>query len=189
MPPAYLPATALRAFDGIHPRLGARVLIDPSSVVIGGVELGDDVSVWPQVAIRGDVNRIRIGARSNVQDGSVLHVTHIGGPQTPAGYPLTVGEEVTVGHAVTLHGCSVGDRVIVGMGSIVMDGAVVEEEVVIAAGSLVPPGKRLVRGFLYKGSPVQQVRPLSTAEIDYFSYSAAHYVRLKDRHLAELEGR
>jgi carbonic anhydrase/acetyltransferase-like protein (isoleucine patch superfamily) len=172
-------------FAGRWPDEGERVFIEPSCVVIGDVVLGDDVSLWPQVTVRGDVNAIRIGARTNIQDGAVLHVTHKGGPQTPEGHALTIGEAVTVGHRAILHGCTIGNRVIVGMGAIVMDGAVVEDEVVIAAGSLVPPGKRLARGHLYKGSPAQQARPLSQAELDYFEYSADHYVRLKDRYLAE----
>jgi carbonic anhydrase/acetyltransferase-like protein (isoleucine patch superfamily) len=183
--PAALSRPVFHPFAGHWPEAGERVFVEPSAVVIGQVLLGDDVSIWPQVTVRGDVNAIRIGARSNIQDGAVLHVTHVGGPQAPEGYPLIVGAAVTVGHRAILHGCAIGDRVIIGMGSIVMDGAVVEDEVVIAAGSLVPPGKRLLRGHLYKGSPVQRARPLSQAEIDYFDYSADHYLRLKDRYLTE----
>lgn len=184
-PPAALSRPLFHPFAGHWPEAGERIFVEPSAVVIGDVVLGDDVSLWPQVTVRGDVNAIRIGARSNIQDGAVLHVTHAGGPQTPDGHALIVGEAVTVGHRAILHGCTIGNRVIIGMGSIVMDGAVVEDEVVIAAGSLVPPGKRLQRGHLYKGSPVQRARPLSQAEIDYFEYSADHYVRLKDRYLVE----
>ncbi|QIB65666.1 gamma carbonic anhydrase family protein [Kineobactrum salinum] len=175
----------VRSFAGKWPQLGARVLIDPSAVVLGDVELGDDVSVWPQAVIRGDMHRIRVGARSSVQDGSVLHITHAG-PYNPGGWPLSIGMEVTIGHNATLHGCAIGDRVLVGMGAIVMDGAVVEDEVVIAAGALVTPGKTLRRGFLYGGSPAREMRPLSEAELGYFSYSASNYVKLKERHLTEL---
>ena len=178
----------VRSFNGQRPRTGARVLIDPSAVVIGDVELGDDTSVWPQVAIRGDMHRIRVGARSSVQDGCVLHITHAG-PFNPDGWPLQIGSEVTIGHNATLHGCTVGDRVLVGMGATIMDGAVIEDDVVIAAGALVTPGKRLRSGYLYAGSPAREVRELSEKEMAYFSYSANNYVKLKDQHIAELEAR
>ena len=180
-------ANSLRSFKGTKPQIGERVLIDPSAVVLGKVELGDDVSVWPQVAIRGDVHRIRVGARTSVQDNSVLHVTHAG-PYNPDGYPLTIGSDVTIGHGAILHGCDIGDQVLVGMGAVVMDGAVVEGRVVIAAGALVTPGKRLRSGFLYAGSPAREMRELSAGEMDYFVYSANNYVKLKDEHIAELEG-
>jgi carbonic anhydrase/acetyltransferase-like protein (isoleucine patch superfamily) len=179
-------ASSLRSFQGKQPVLGQRVLIDPSAVVLGDVELGDDVSVWPQAAVRGDMHRIRIGARTSIQDGCVLHITHAG-PFNPEGWPLMIGEEVTIGHHATLHGCTLGDRILVGMGATVMDGAVVEDEVVIAAGALVTPGKVLRSGYLYAGSPAREIRALRDSERDYFSYSAANYVRLKDQHLAELE--
>ncbi|MFV8818930.1 gamma carbonic anhydrase family protein [Haliea sp. E17] len=179
-------ATSVRTFQGMTPQLGQRVLVDPSAVVLGDVTLGDDVSVWPQVAIRGDMHWIRVGARSSIQDGSVLHITHAG-PYNPEGYPLDIGCDVTIGHAAVLHGCRVGDRVLVGMGATVMDGAVVECDVVIAAGALVTPGKTLCSGFLYAGSPAREVRPLSERELAYFTYSAGNYVRLKDQHIAELE--
>jgi carbonic anhydrase/acetyltransferase-like protein (isoleucine patch superfamily) len=114
----------------------------------------------------------------------VLHVTHAG-PFNPVGFALEIGDDVTIGHAAILHGCRVGNRVLIGMGATVMDGAVIEDDVVIAAGALVPPGKILASGSLYKGSPVQRARPLSADELAFFRYSADHYVRLKDRHLAE----
>jgi carbonic anhydrase/acetyltransferase-like protein (isoleucine patch superfamily) len=179
-------ALSVRPFRGHTPRLGRGVLVDPSSVVIGDVEIGDDSSVWPQVVIRGDMHHIRIGSRTSIQDGSVLHITHAG-PFNEHGWPLHIGSEVTVGHSVTLHGCSIGNRVLVGMGATVMDGAVVEDEVVIGAHTLVPPGKRLARGYLYTGSPARQARPLTQGELDYFSYSAGNYVNLKDEHIAALE--
>jgi len=175
---------AIRSFQGQQPRLGQRVFIDPSAVVLGDVELGDDCSVWPCTVIRGDMHSIRIGARSSVQDGSVLHITHAG-PFNPEGFALTIGEEVTIGHKVLLHGCTLGNRILVGMGSIVMDGAVIEDHVILGAGSLVPAGKRLKSGHLYMGSPAREVRRLSEREIEFFSYTAANYVRLKDQHLAE----
>ena len=175
---------AIRTYQEFTPQLGERVFVDVSAVVLGDVHIGSDSSVWPLVVIRGDMHRIRIGERSSIQDGSVLHITHAG-PFNPDGYPLIIGDEVTVGHNVTLHGCTLGNRILVGMGSIIMDGAVVQDEVVIGAGALVPPGKVLESGFLYVGSPVKQARPLTDKERNFFSYSAANYVRLKDQHLLE----
>ena len=159
-------------------------MIDPSSVVIGNVDLADDVSVWPLVAIRGDVNAVKIGARSNIQDGSILHVTHQS-DYNPAGYPLLIGEDVTVGHKAMLHGCTIGNRVLVGMGSILLDGAVIEDDVMIGAGSLVAPGKHLESGYLYVGSPARRVRALTPAELEGLRYSANNYVRWKDEYLSE----
>jgi carbonic anhydrase/acetyltransferase-like protein (isoleucine patch superfamily) len=173
----------IRAFEGRSPELGARVYLDPAALVVGAVNLGDDCSLWPFAVARGDVNEIVVGARSNVQDNTVLHVTH-DGPYSPGGRPLVIGSEVTVGHQCVLHACTVGDRVLVGMGSVVMDGAVIEDDVLLAAGSLVSPHKRLQRGFLYQGRPVERVRALTDAELEMLRYSAQHYVRLKDRHLA-----
>jgi carbonic anhydrase/acetyltransferase-like protein (isoleucine patch superfamily) len=175
---------AIRTYQGMTPQLGARVFIDPTAVVLGDVTLGDDSSVWPQAVIRGDMQRIRIGARTSVQDGCVLHITHAG-PFNPEGFPLLIGDDVTIGHQALLHGCTVGNRVLIGMACIVMDGAVIEDQVVLGAGSLVPPGKRLLSGYLYVGRPAQQVRALSDKEQAYFSYSAANYVKLKELHLAE----
>ena len=175
---------AIRSFQGHSPRLGERVFVDSAAVVIGDVELGDDSSVWPCVVIRGDMHRIRIGARTSVQDGAVLHITHAS-DYNPAGHPLTIGDDVTIGHSVCLHGCTVGNRVLIGIGSTVLDGAVIEDEVVIGARSLVPPGKRLESGFLYMGTPVKQVRPLKESERSFFSYSASNYVKLKNAYLSE----
>lgn len=178
--------SSVRDFDNSSPHIGQRVLIDPSAVVLGDVSLGDDVSVWPQVSIRGDMHRISVGPRTSVQDNSVLHITHAG-PYNPDGFPLNIGADVTIGHGAILHGCTVGDRVLVGMGAIVMDGAVVESDVVIAAGALVTPGKTLRSGYLYAGSPAREMRELSQKERDYFTYSAANYVKLKDQHIAQLQ--
>ena len=164
--------------------LAAGAFVDISAVVIGDVEIGTDSSVWPLTVIRGDMHRIRIGARTSVQDGCVLHITHAG-PFNPEGFPLLIGDDVTIAHKVMLHGCTVGSRVLIGMGSIVMDGAVVEDDVIIGAGSLVPPGKKLESGFLYVGSPVKQIRELTDKERAFFTYSAANYVKLKDLHLAQ----
>jgi len=171
--------TSIRTYQGKTPQLGAGVFIDESAVVIGDVEIGNDSSVWPCTVIRGDMNKIRIGARTSIQDGSVLHITHAS-DYNPTGYPLIIGDEVTVGHSVCLHGCTIGNRVLIGIGSTLLDGAVIEDEVVIGAGSLVPPGKRLKSGFLYMGSPVKQVRLLKDSERSFFQYSATNYVNLKN---------
>ena len=172
----------IRRYLDFVPSLGERVMIDPSAVVLGDLALGDDVSVWPQVSIRADMHRIRIGDRTNIQDNSVLHITHAGKFNTD-GCPLIIGSEVTVGHSVVLHGCTIGDRVLVGIGSVVMDGAVVEDEVMIGAGALVTPGKRLESGMLYAGSPARPLREITKREREFLSYSAANYVRLKDSFL------
>jgi carbonic anhydrase/acetyltransferase-like protein (isoleucine patch superfamily) len=173
----------IRSYTGIKPVIGQRVYIDESAVVIGKVTLADDASIWPMAVARGDVNSISIGPRSNVQDLTMLHVTH-DGPYSPGGVPLIIGADVTVGHKCILHACDIGDRCLIGMGSIVMDAAVVESDVLLGAGSLVSPGKRLESGFLYRGSPAQKVRALTDAEREMLLYSAQHYVRMKDRYLA-----
>lgn len=174
--------TAIRTYKQYTPQLGNKVWVDPSAVVIGDVQVGDDCSIWPCTVIRGDMHQIRIGKRCSIQDGSVLHITHAG-PFNADGYPLSIGDDVTVGHKVILHGCTLGNRILVGMGAIVMDGAVVEDEVVIGAGSLVSPGKVLKSGYLYMGSPAKAARPLTEEEKSFFSYSSANYVRLKDTYL------
>lgn len=146
--------------------------------------MGDDSSIWPLVAARGDVNHIRIGARTNVQDGTILHVTRKS-QSNPQGHPLVIGDDVTIGHQCMLHGCRLGDRILVGMGAIIMDGAVVEDDVFIGAGALVPPGKTLEAGYLYVGSPCKQARKLTEQELSFLKTSATNYVALKDDYLAE----
>ena len=175
---------SIRSFRGISPTLGQQVYIDPAATVIGDVHLADDVSVWPGAVIRGDMHRIRVGARTSVQDNAVLHITHAS-DFNPGGWPLTIGDDVTIGHGACLHGCTVGSRVLVGIGATVLDGAVVEDDVVIAAGALVPPGKTLESGFLYVGSPCKQARPLKDSERAFFKYSAENYRKLKDDYLQE----
>lgn len=177
---------SVRKYLEHSPLLGERVFVDPSALVLGDVQLGDDCSVWPMAVVRGDMHKIRIGDRTSVQDGSVLHITHAG-PFNPDGYPLIVGDDVTVGHKALLHGCTIGNRVLIGMGAIVMDGAVIEDEVIIAAGSTVSPGKRLVSGYVYRGSPAKQARPISDKERNFFTYSANNYVNLKNKHLEDLK--
>lgn len=176
--------STVRPFNGDRPIVGDRVWIDPAATVIGRVHLGDDVSIWPGVVLRGDVHRIHIGARTNVQDGTIAHVTH-DGPYSPGGFPLIVGEDVTVGHAAVLHACTIGDRCLIGMGAIVLDGAVIESDVMLAAGSLVSPGKRLKSGWLYRGRPAEPARELTQQQLEALRYSAEHYVRLKDQYLGE----
>lgn len=179
-------ATCLRPWQGHAPQLGERVYIDPACMVLGDVVLGDDCSVWPMAVIRGDMHRIRIGARTSVQDGSVLHITHAS-DFNPDGFPLTIGDEVTIGHKAILHGATLGNRILVGMGAIVMDGAVVEDEVIIAAGAVVTPGKRLEGGHVYAGNPAKALRPLKEEERAFFPYTAGNYVKLKNEYLAAQE--
>lgn len=179
---------SVRPLEGHHPRLGQRVFIDSSAVVIGDVTIGDDSSVWPLTVIRGDMHTITIGRRTSIQDSTVCHITHASHLH-PQGWPLIVGDDCTIAHQVTLHGCTVGNRVLVGMGSTIMDGAVIGDDVVVGACSLVPPGKQLASGFLYMGSPVKQVRQLTAQELENFTYSAGNYCRLKERYLAEDAGR
>ncbi|MCD9520521.1 gamma carbonic anhydrase family protein [Photobacterium phosphoreum] len=174
----------LRHYQNHLPQLANNVYIDSTAVVIGKVHIGTDSSLWPLVVARGDVNHIHIGQRSNIQDGSILHVSRISAAN-PEGYPLIIGDDVTIGHKAMLHGCKIEDRVLVGMGTIILDGAIIEHDVIIGAGSLVPPKKLLCSGFLYIGSPVKQMRPLTAPELMSLSQSAANYVRLKDEYLTQ----
>ncbi len=171
----------VRSFENRQPDIHPTAFIDKQALVSGDVVIGADSSVWPMSVLRGDVNRIEIGARTNIQDGSVLHVTH-DSEFAPGGYALCVGDEVTVGHRVVLHACTIEARCLIGMGSVVLDGAVVRSGAIIGAGALVAPGKDLEGGYLYVGSPAKRVRELTDKERQFFAYSAAHYVALKDRH-------
>jgi carbonic anhydrase/acetyltransferase-like protein (isoleucine patch superfamily) len=167
-----------------QPLIGNRVWIDPDATVIGQVSIGDDASIWPRTVVRGDVNTISIGARTNIQDGTICHVTH-DGPYSPGGFPLVLGDDITVGHAAVLHACRIGHRCLIGMAAVVMDGAVIEDDVMLAAGSLVSPGKHLKSGWLYRGRPAEPVRELTDRELAMLRYSADNYVRLKDQYLGE----
>ncbi|HHJ14149.1 MAG TPA: gamma carbonic anhydrase family protein [Gammaproteobacteria bacterium] len=173
---------AVRAFQDHHPRLGRGVYVDEQALVAGQVEIGADSSIWPMAVVRGDIHSIRIGARTNIQDGSVLHVTH-DSEFAPGGFPLTIGDEVTVGHKVVLHACTVGDRCLIGMGAVVLDGAVVHAGAMVGAGALVSPGKELEGGYLYLGQPARRQRELTEQEKAFLAYSAEHYVQLKNRWL------
>lgn len=168
---------AIERYKDIQPKLGQAVFVHAAATVIGDVELGDNVSVWPGAVIRGDVNSIRIGAGSNIQDCAVLHVSHKSAAD-PVGAPLIIGRNVTVGHTVILHGCTIGDNCLIGMGSLVMDKAVLQDHVLLGAGSLVPEGKVLESGWLYLGRPAKALRRLTDEEMAYFEYSARHYIQL-----------
>lgn len=173
----------IRPYRDQLPQLGARVYIDPVATVIGDVVLGDDVSVWPQTVIRGDVNFIRIGARTNLQDGTVVHVSHDGPHAKLGGFATMIGEDVTIGHKAIIHACRIEDAALIGMGAIVLDGAVVEKHGFVGAGALVPPGRTVGEGELWLGNPARKARMLSEAEIEALYYSAQHYVRMKDDYL------
>lgn len=175
----------IRSYLDAHPTIDASCYIDDMAVIIGAVTLAADVSVWPFAVIRGDVNHMTIGARSNIQDHCMLHVSHKHAAK-PDGSPLVIGEDVTVGHHVTLHGCRIGHRVLIGINSVVLDDVVIEDDVMVAAGSLVPPRKILKSGYLYVGSPVQAVRALTEQELAFLSYSAQHYVRVKNHYLQQV---
>lgn len=174
----------IRPFKKIFPEIASSCYVDPAACVIGDVVIGDDTSVWPMVVIRGDVNYIRIGARTNIQDGSVLHVTHKG-PLSPQGYALSIGSDVTIGHGAVIHACIIEDECLIGMGSVVLDGAVIEKGAMVGAGSVVAPGKVMAGGYLYLGSPARQVRELNQKEKDFLQYSAAHYVQLKNDYMSD----
>ena len=176
--------TTLSSYKGILPKLGNNVYVADSSRLVGDIRIGDDSSIWHMVAARGDVNHIVIGERTNVQDGTVLHVTRKS-PGNPQGYPLLIGDDVTIGHKCMLHGCQLGNRILVGMGAIIMDGAVVQDDVFIGAGTLVPPNKTLESGYLYVGNPMEKKRPLSDKERAFLKQSAINYVELKDDYLQE----
>ncbi|MBU3121051.1 MULTISPECIES: gamma carbonic anhydrase family protein [Acinetobacter] len=176
----------IRPYLEHQPKIDSSCYVDEMSVVIGDVQLAEHASVWPFAVIRGDVNQIRIGRNSNVQDHCMLHVSHKNETK-PNGSPLTIGEDVTIGHHVTLHGCTIGNRVLVGINTVILDDAMIEDDVMIGAGSLVPPRKRLESGYLYVGSPVVQVRPLTEKEKAFLPYSAQHYVKVKNNYLNQLE--
>jgi carbonic anhydrase/acetyltransferase-like protein (isoleucine patch superfamily) len=160
----------LYSHKGVTPKLGNGVYLAPNATVIGDVVIGDESSVWFGAVIRGDVFPIRIGARTNIQDNAVVHVTN-GTAST------TVGDDVTVGHLALLHGCTVGNRCLVGMGSIVLDGAIIEDECLIGAGALVPPGMRVTRRSLMLGRPARRVRELTDADLEHIRLAGGLYVQ------------
>ncbi|MFZ9035689.1 MAG: gamma carbonic anhydrase family protein [Francisellaceae bacterium] len=171
----------IRPFNQITPEIAPSAYVDPAATIIGNVSIGNDSSIWPNVSIRGDLLKISIGNNSNVQDNSVIHTTRFY-DKSGKGFDVVVGDGVTIGHSVTLHGCHIGNRVLVGMGAIVLDGVVVEDDVMIAAGSVVTPGKRLQSGYLYLGSPAKQARALTDAEKDMIKKNAIDYVETKNQY-------
>ena len=172
----------IRSFNNINPEIHETAYIDQQSTVIGNVKIGKDSAIWPQVVVRGDINSITIGDRTNIQDGSILHVTHAS-DFCPSGYSLSIGNDVTVGHSAVIHACTIKDTVLIGMGSIILDGAVINSNCMLAAGALVGSGKELESGFLYVGSPAKKLRELSEREMKFLSYSAKGYVDLKNQYM------
>ena len=171
----------IRSFEKITPTIAASAYVDEAAVVIGDVHIGADSSIWPMVTIRGDVNSIRIGSYTNIQDGTVCHVTH-DSEFAPGGNALSIGSDVTVGHNAVVHACTVEDLCLIGMGSVLLDGSVIRSGAIIGAGSLVSPGKDLEGGYLWLGSPVKRARELTDREKAFLEYSSSHYVDLKNRH-------
>lgn len=169
----------IRNYLNKAPRIAQSAYIDESAVVIGDVTIGEDVFVCPMVVARGDHQAIVIGDRTNVQDGTVIHVTSPNEFE-PDGYPCIIGNDVTVGHKAMLHACKIGNHCLIGMSATLLDGAVIDDHVMVGAGSLVPMGKHLESGYLYLGSPVKQVRKLNDQELRYIEYSARHYVDTKN---------
>lgn len=173
----------VRSFNNTNPIIDKTAYIDEQSTVIGNVKIGKDSAIWPQVVVRGDINSIVIGDRTNIQDGSILHVTHAS-DFCPSGYSLSIGNDVTVGHSAVIHACTIKDTVLIGMGSIILDGAIINSNCMLAAGALVGPGKELESGFLYVGSPAKKLRELSEREMDFLLYSAKGYVDLKNQYMS-----
>ncbi len=177
----------IRNFRGIAPTFGARCYVDPAALVIGDVVMGDDASIWPGAIARGDVHRIRIGARTNIQDGTIVHVTHAG-PHTGEGFACLIGDDVTIGHAAVIHACTIEDACLIGMHATVLDGVVVRKHGFVGAGAVVAPGKEVGQRELWLGNPARRMRLLSDAEVEQLFYSARNYVRLKDQYLADTTG-
>ncbi len=173
-------------FEGLTPQLGDGSWIAPNSTVIGDVRMGKDVSIWPGVVIRGDVNYVEIGDRTNIQDGSIIHVTNIGA-NPPYGYPTIIGADVTVGHGAMLHGCTVEEGVLIGMRAILLDGSKVEKHSILGAGALLAPGKVVKTGEVWVGAPARRIKTLTDQEIEKLYHSARQYVTLKDRYLKDWE--
>jgi len=176
---------AIRPFLHKKPVIADSAYIDEAAVVIGDVTVGEDASIWPLVVARGDDQAIVIGRNTNIQDGTVIHIAS-DNEYAPGGIPTIIGENVTVGHKVMLHACTVGNNCLIGMSSTILDGAVIEDNVMVGAGSLVPMGKRLESGYLYVGSPVRQVRKLADREKFFIEYSWKHYIDSKNSFLKTL---
>lgn len=172
---------SIRSFENTTPQLAAGVYVDDTALVIGDVQIGTDSSIWPFTVVRGDVNQIRIGARSNIQDHTTIHVTHKS-QYNPEGVACVVGDDVTVGHQVVLHACRIASKCLIGMGSIIMDNVQIGEYTIVGAGSLITENSVLEGGYLWIGRPARRLRALSEEEREYILYSAQNYVRLQQRH-------
>lgn len=169
-------SSIIQPFKGVLPKIGTRVFVAPGAAIIGDVTIAEDSSIWYNCTVRGDVNNVTIGARTNIQDGTVIHVSSV----LQGTY---IGDDVTVGHMALLHACTVGNRAFIGMKACVMDGAIVEDEAMVAAGALVTPGKIVRTGELWAGAPARLMRPLTAAERADFTRSSHHYVRLASEYL------
>ena len=174
-------------FGGRTPRVDPGAFVAPGARLIGDVEIGSDASIWYNCVLRGDVNRIRVGARSNIQDGTVVHCDSPR-PGHEAGYPTLIGEDVLIGHLAMVHGCILHDRAFVGLGSIVMDGCEIESDAMLAAGAMLTQGKRIPSGQLWAGRPAKYVRDLRPQDLESMHQGSAHYVELARRHARALEG-
>ena len=170
-----MPALIL-PFRGVRPKIAPDAFIAETAVVIGDVEIGPGSSIWYGCVVRGDINRIRIGRNTNIQDGTVIHVNH--DRDGDGGMPTFIGDDVTIGHMALIHACTVEDRAFIGMRSVVMDLAVVESGAMVAAGALVTPRKRVEAGQLWAGSPARYLRDLKPAEAAEGPYIAGHYAQL-----------
>lgn len=173
----------LRSYQGQRPQISISAYIDPSAVIIGQVSVGENSSIWCNAVARGDVSYIQIGNNTNIQDLTMLHVTHYNPGKTDE-LPLLIGDNVTIGHNCCIHGCTLADNVFIGMGTTILDKAYIAKNVMIGAGSLIPQGKQLESGYLYFGNPVKKIRPLTEAEIEHIAYSAQHYVKVAQMHKA-----
>ncbi len=179
---------SLRIFDSKQPYVAMGAYVDHSALLVGDVEIGEDSSVWPMAVLRGDLQPIRIGNCTNIQDGAILHITHPS-PFNQQGHKVNIGNEVTIGHGAIIHGCTIKDRCLIGIGAIIMDGAVIESDVIVGAGSLVPSNTVLKSGYVYIGSPAQQARPLTDEDRQFIQYSAQNYVKLKNQYMAEIQAK
>ena len=169
----------INAYKNHLPTIHESAYIDDSAKIIGDVIVGKDSSIWAMTTMRGDVAKITIGERTNIQEGCILH----GSPKCDFykdDFPVVIGNDVSIGHGVILHGCKIGDKCLIGIGTIILDGAEIESEIIIAAGSLVPPNKKLQSGYLYVGSPVKQMRALTETEKKHLAFNADYYLKLKN---------
>jgi len=175
----------IRSFHGFHPELAPTAYVDPAAHVIGHVAIGNDSSVWPCAVVRGDAHSIRIGERSNIQDGASLHVTH-DTQYTLGGFALTIGCDVTIGHGAVLHGCTVQNAAVIGMRATILDGVLIKRHAFVGAGAVVTQGRVVGEGELWLGNPARCVRLLSADEIQQIYYAARQYVKLKTHYLQPL---